>query len=136
MATTGILNGTKLLLYVDGVAIGSTTSHSMSASVNMRDSTTKDSGGFEEVLPGLWSGSIGFDGFVAWDDAYNQEELFVLSREKTKVKLRFTADETGDSYFIADAYLESIDTEAGTEENVTFSGSFKVTGGIRRKTFT
>lgn len=121
---------------MDGTAVGSTTSHSMSASVNMRDATTKDSGGFEESLPGLWSGGIGFEGFVAWDETYGFDELFDLSRSKTKVKLRFTGDTTGDTYFICDAYLESVDLDAPTEDNVSMSGSFKVTGGIRRKTFT
>ena len=136
MATTGFLNGTSMLLFVDGTAIGGTTSHSMSKSANMRDTTTKDSGAEEEVLPGLRSRSITFDGFVAWDASFGFEELDNLIENGTKVVLRFTADITGDAYFIADAFLESLDFDAPTEDNITFSGTFRVTGGMRRKTFT
>ena len=136
MATTGILDGTTLLLFVDGVAIGGTTSHSMSNSVNMRDATTKDSGGDEEVLPGTRSSNIDFEGFAAFDATKGFTDLFDLQKAKTKVILKFSGEVTGDDYFIANAFLESLDTDAPVDDNVTFSGSFHVTGGVRRKTFT
>jgi len=107
MASTGILDGTTLLLYVDGTAIGGTTSHSRSQSVAMRDSTTKDSGGNEEVLPGLWSGSYSFDGFVAYDDTYGWDDLDDLCRAKTKVELVFSTEIVGDPRWTCDAYLET-----------------------------
>lgn len=53
MASIGILNGTALLVFVDGTAIGATTSHDLSFNQALRDATTKDSGAFEEVLPRL-----------------------------------------------------------------------------------
>ncbi|MGR3220737.1 MAG: phage tail tube protein [Candidatus Anammoxibacter sp.] len=135
-ASIGILNGTTLLLYVDGVAIGGTTSHSMSESVAMRDATTKDSGGKEEVLPGTYSASISFDGFVAYDATYGWTDLHDLIVAKTKVALKFSTENADDDRYKGDAYLESLDKEASTEENVGFSGSFKITGGISKETIT
>lgn len=130
MATTGILNGTLMLLYVNGVAIGGTTSHSRSQSVAMRDSTTKDSGGNEEVLPGLWSGSYSFDGFVAYDNTYGFDDLEELCRAKTKVSLVFTTDVVDDPFWKCDAYLETLDDESPNAENVGYSGTFHITGGM------
>lgn len=136
MATTGILNGTLLLLYVDGVAIGGTTSHSMSESVAMRDSTTKDSGGKEEVLPGTYSATISFDGFVAYDSTYGWKDLHDLLVAKTKVALKFSTEVPGDDRYKGNAYLESLDKEAPNEENAGFSGSFHITAGISKETIT
>ena len=132
MASTGILNGTLLLLYVDGVAIGGTTSHSRAQSVAMRDSNTKSSGGNEEVLPGLWSGSYSFDGFVAYDHTYGYEDLDILCRAKTKVVLKFGTEVVGDPRWTCDAYLESLDDDNSNAENVGYSGTFHITGGITR----
>ena len=80
--------------------------------------------------------AISFDGFVSWDDSYGFDELDGLIENGTLVTLRFTADVTGDSYFIASAYLESLEFDAPTEDNVTYSGTFHVTGGMRKKAFT
>lgn len=136
MGSEGILNGTLLLLYVNGVAIGGTTSHSMSESVAMRDATTKDSNGNEEVLPGTFSATISFDGFVAYDSAYGWKDLHDLLVAKTKVALKFATEVAGDDRYKGDAYLESLDKEASSEENVGFSGSFHITGGISKETVT
>ena len=63
MATTGKLNGTLMLLYVDGTAISSTTSHSLSYEMATRDATTKDSQGYEE----FWKvPEVGLLTLMAW----------------------------------------------------------------------
>ena len=61
MASSGKLNGTTMLLYVDTVAVSSTTSHSLSYELATRDATTKDSNGHENVLPAMRSWSVDFD---------------------------------------------------------------------------
>lgn len=130
MPTPPVIDGTTLLLSVDSVFIGGTTDHSHSAGVNMRDVTTKDSAGKEEVLPGTSNRSIDFSGLASFVPAFGFVELDALIDSKAKVVLVLTTGVVGTTKWIGDAYLESLDVEGPTDDNVTFSGTFHVTGGL------
>ena len=130
MASTGKLNGTTMLLYVDTVAVSSTTSHSLSFEMATRDATTKESAGNEEVLPAMRSWSVDFDSMVAFDDTKGYEELRLLIANRTEVYLVFTSTEAGDPRWSGQAYLTSISMDAAVEDTVTMSGSFKGTGEL------
>ena len=72
MAST-VFNGTNLLVKIadDGVSpatIGHATSCTISFSNEMSTTTTKDSSGFAEVIPGVRSAEISFDGLVDYTD--------------------------------------------------------------------
>lgn len=136
MASTGILNGTALLVYVDGVAISSTTSHDLEYTQALRDATTKSSGAYEESLPALRSWSISFDAMVAYDDTEGYKQLRSLIAARTEVTLLFTSLESGDPQWSGKAYLENVSKTAGVEESVTMSGSFKGTGELTETTIT
>lgn len=130
-----ILNGTTMLVYVNGKAIAKTTSHTMSLGVNMRDATTKDSGGKEEVLPGTSNATIAFEGLVAWKASEATktwyDTLFDLYESKSPVTLKFyNKDAVSEPGFTGSAYLESLEMSAPTEDNVTMSGTFHITGGL------
>ncbi len=78
MATTGVFNGTDLLLKIhDGTTISATTTigHSTSCTLTLSndlpEATTKDSNGFQEVIAGVKSGEISFEGLIAYDDNAN-----------------------------------------------------------------
>jgi len=130
MATTGIVNGTLMTLSNGGVVIGSTTSHSFSQSMETRDATTKSSSGVEEVLEGLISHEISFEGLVAWSVANTYEELSVILNARTVQSLTFSTEVAGDPRYSMSGYLTSLSMEAGLESSMTFSGTFKVTGII------
>jgi predicted secreted protein len=61
MSTVGesVLNGTKMLLYVGGVAVAGATSHSLSLNMDTRESTNKDSEGWRELMESVrsWTAS-------------------------------------------------------------------------------
>ena len=130
MPTPDVIDGTTLLLSVDAVVIAGTTDHSLSSGVNMRDTTTKDSGGKEEVLPGTSTRTIDFSGLASFVPAFGFVELDALIDTKTKVEVVLTNGVVGDTKWTGDAFLESLDVEAPTDDNVTFSGTFHVTGGL------
>ena len=67
MATTGVFNGTSLILKIEGTALGHTTSCSMTFNVDLPEATSKDSSGYQELITGVKSGEISFDGLVAYD---------------------------------------------------------------------
>ena len=130
MPTPPVIDGTTLLLSIDGVFIAGTTDHSHSAGVNMRDTTTKDSAGKEEVLPGTSNRTIDFSGLASFDPAFGFVELDDLIFTKAKVVVVLTTGVVGDTEWTGDAFLESLDVEAPTDDNVTFSGTFHITGGM------
>ena len=69
MATTGIFNGTILVLKYNNGIIGHTTSCSLSLSADTPEATSKASSGFSEFIPGVMSGEISFEGLIKYDDS-------------------------------------------------------------------
>lgn len=128
--TTGVMNGTLMTVTVAGTAIDMQTECSISLSMETRDITSKDSSGFRELLEGLRSGSVTFSALHAEDNTYNIDDLFTLWNTRASATVNFTTANTGDKEFSATAYLTSFEQSAGTEDNVTISGTFELTGAI------
>ena len=137
MATTGVFNGTNLLLKfaADGsaaVTIGHSTSCSLSLSNDLPEATTKDSAGFQEVIAGVKSGEISFEGLVAYDDANNAIQAADLLIARTKIDWSFGTAESGDAVYSGEGFLSSVEMSAEIESPVTYSGSITVTGAIAK----
>jgi hypothetical protein len=130
MATTGVFNGTNLVLKVGGAAIGHTTSSSLSMSMDTPEATTKDSNGFSEYIAGVKGGEISFEGLIVYDDASNVIEMADLLLARTKITCIFGTAEVGDSIFTADGFLSSVEMSAEMESAATYSGSITLTGAI------
>ena len=134
MATSGIFNGTNLIVKVDGTAIGHTTSCSLSLSLDMSDATTKDSAGWSEGIPAVKSGEISFDGLVDYSDGTNAIELADLLIARTEVTAVFGTATTGDSIYTASGYITSLEQTADMEASVSYSGTITITGAITKST--
>ena len=72
MASTSIMNATDVVIQISEDAgtsydiIGRANSASLSVSMETRDTTTKDSAGWQENLEGLKSWSLSGDGLVTY----------------------------------------------------------------------
>jgi len=130
MATTGVFNGTNLLLQVEGDTIGHTTSCSLTISHDLPDATTKDSNGFSEVISGLRSGEISFEGLVDYSDAASAIELIDYILNRTVVTCVFGTSVTGDAIYTAEGYISSVEQSAEMESTVSYSGLITLTGAI------
>ena len=137
MAATSIMNSTDVVIQIseDGGTtydiIGRATSASLSVSMETRDTTTKDSSGWQENLEGLKSWSLSGDGLVTYSisgDYETPDDLFTLLSNRTLVKVKFGSSTSGEIDYTGDAYLVSYEQEAGVEENVTYSFGFTGTG--------
>ena len=133
MATTGILNGTLLGIYVGGTLVSHSTSNSISVSHSPRSATSKDSGGWSDNLEGLreWSGEG--EAYLALNASYGINDLVSIMKARTKVTIRFSTEVSGDQYFEGQAYLDSICADSSPEESATFSYSFTGTGALNYK---
>jgi hypothetical protein len=134
MATTGIFNGTNLLLKLDGTIIGHSTSCSMSLSMDTPEATTKDSNGFSEYIAGVKGGEISFEGLVDYSDSLNGIELFDSLLARTTLTCVFGTAESGDAIYTADGFLSSIEMSGEMESAVTYSGSITISGAITKST--
>jgi TP901-1 family phage major tail protein len=137
MAVTSIMNSTDVVIQIseDGGSsfdiIGRTTSASLSVSMETRDTTNKDSAGWQENLEGLKAWSLSGDGLVTYSisgEYDTPDDLFTLLSNRTKVKVQFGSMTAGEIDYTGDAYLTSYEQEAGVEENVTYSFGFTGTG--------
>jgi predicted secreted protein len=101
-----------------------------------RDITTKDSAGYRELLEGVRSGTISVSGLVDDDGAGGAGGvLFADLDSRTAQTLVFGFDDATDDYnYSCSAFCTSLEVSAATEDNVTYSATFEITGAITETT--
>tara|TARA_Y100001951_G_scaffold34969_1_gene27582 strand:- start:5137 stop:5574 length:438 start_codon:yes stop_codon:yes gene_type:complete len=144
MATTGVFNGTKMLLQLstDGgssyTTIGHSTSASFSFSMDTPEASSKDSGGYQEVIAGARSAEVSFDGLVAYDDSWNIDNFIDYmigpSNGRSSLHVSWGTATSGDKYYTAKCYVSSIEYSGEAENPVTYSGTLVITGSITTST--
>ena len=141
-----ILNGTDIKVYDSStnILVAFAQNGTLNFSMDVRDITNKESGGFSESLEGLRSWSVDLDGAYAWtnasgvaltngmDDLFNQYLLDAGANTREAFTIRFgnTGGATGDTYYQGSVFLTSISVAAGTEDTATYNMSFQGTGGL------
>jgi hypothetical protein len=139
MATTGIMNGSLLRLYVDGVAVAYSTSDTLDLTRAMRELAHKDNtSAWVEVSPGQKSATFSTELMFAdiGDASANTKfnTLFSSWDSGTSIVCTYTSDVTGDSIFTFNAFIESLSLSAANQESVTASCSLRVNGAVTRYT--
>tara|TARA_B100001063_G_scaffold181027_1_gene170127 strand:+ start:1319 stop:1720 length:402 start_codon:yes stop_codon:yes gene_type:complete len=130
-----ILNATDCVLSVTTggslQAVAHCTSASISMNMDLRDSTTKSSGGWQDNLGGLKSWELSGDAFVEIGSITGAdiEELWVIWEAREAVAVKFGA--SGMEY-TGNAIITSISIDAGVEENATYSISLTGTGTLAK----
>ena len=132
--TTGVINGTLIGIYSGGTLIAKSTSCTLSITHSTRNSSSKDSGGWEEALGGMRAWTMAGDFLDAEDASYRFDDLFALIGSRAPVTLKMSSEVSGDKYYTGSAILTSLDREAPMEENVSGSYSFKGTGALTEAT--
>ena len=102
-----------------------------------RDTTSKDSGGWKTILPGLKEWSIDIDALIAYDPANKkQSDIFTLLSAGTQVTLKFSTEVSGDDRFTGSAYATGAPIQAGVEDNASYSASFEGDGTLTKQAVT
>lgn len=144
MPTTGIFNGTNLVVLVGNEVVAHSTSCSLSVSVDLPDSTTKSSDGWAQQIGGLKSWSLTTDGLATVDPTganYVVGDIFTTLKDRTTVTVKFTTvtgstPVVGDLYWTGLAFIESLDVTADMESPATYSVSFTGQGVLTQGTTT
>jgi len=142
--STGIINASSIRVFLgttddSEVVVDHVTECSISMSTDMRDITTKTSGGWREILPGMKSASLSLSGLFAEDATTNYNQLVDHQIAGNKLYVVFTntgagaTANAGDEQFDVAGYITSLEQTAGTEDNVTFSMTIEITGTVVRE---
>ena len=134
MASTGKNNGTLFAIYKDGTKITHCTNTSMDLSQNLIEVTTKDSGGWQDNLPGLRSFTGSGDFFFSEDGAVNFEDFFDEVNNRSSFTCRWSTAVTGDVYYEGTVHLTSISASGGVEDAQVYNISFTGTGTLAKGT--
>ncbi len=142
MPTTGIFNGTNLVVLVGSEVVAHSTSCSLSVSADLPDATTKSSGGWADEIGGLKSWSLTTDGLATVDPTaanYVVGDIFTAWSNRTAVQVKFTTVSgstpvNGDLIWYGSAFIESLDITADMESPATYSVSFTGTGVLTQAT--
>lgn len=129
-----VLNATKLIIENSSVAIEDLQNCSITVNVETIDVTTKDSNGWRELIAGVGSWSGSGDSLVDKTATEGYEEQYDDIIAKTAVTIKFTTQETGDTYWEGPAILTSWELSGGTEEALSVSYSFEGTGQLTKGT--
>jgi len=143
--TTGIINSSSIRVFLgttddSEVVVDHVTECSISMSTDMRDITTKTSGGWRELLPGLKSASLSLSGLFAEDATNGFNALVDHQIAGDKLYVIFTntgsgaAANAGDEQFDVAGYITSLEQTAGVEDNVGFSATIESDGTVARAT--
>ena len=144
MATTGVFNGTSLVVLIGNEVIAHSTSCTLSFNVDTPDASDKESLGWATEIGGQMSWSLTTDGLATVDPAatasyYTTGELMTAIANRTAVTVKFTTVSgttpvTGDLIWSGSAFIESMDITADMESPVTYSVSFTGTGALTQAT--
>jgi hypothetical protein len=107
----------------------------LSLSQEFRDTTCKDSGGFNNILPAKRGWEMSGSALFSYDGTTTFEDFFALWNGQTLATVIFGTTVSGDKIYTGSAYLSSLSSSSsGTDENVTFEFSLTGTGTLTEST--
>lgn len=130
------LNGTKMLVIVNGTAIGASKSFTLEIRETNIDTSSKDSEGWTDRIAGKRDWSVNFDGLYDPAGVYNFEQLFdgVDSRTRVLLEMAIIDGTGGGDLYKGYAYPSGVSLTATAEEAITYSGSFEADGPLDKGT--
>jgi predicted secreted protein len=128
------LNGTNMIVFVNGVPIGGTKSFTLDITQENPDASSRDSAGWTERIAGRRDWSISFDGLFDPAGTLNAEEIYDLIAARSLVTLEFATVQTGGLVFSGSGYANGLSISAPDEDVVTISGGFEGSGALAKGT--
>ena len=135
-ASTSVMNSTDVVIKVGSEIVGKMTSASLSVSMATRDTSTKESAGWMEVLEGQKSWTLSGEGLVVYNNTgkATPDDIYTYLSNRTAVAIEFGSETTDEKYYSGSGFFTEFTTDAGVEDNATFSFSFQGTGVLTQGT--
>jgi len=129
-ATTGVISGNILLIYMDGDAIGCTTGATFSGTNNQTETTCKDNDGAVTFTPGSQDWNITVAGNTKFDAPVGLQALMVAWKTKAELTVRMGSENVDDPYVEGLAFISQFDWDGQVNETSTYSATFSPKGPI------
>jgi len=140
-ASTSVMNSTDVVVRIgtDGVTyetVGKMINASLSVTMATRDASTKDSAGWMEVLEGQKSWTLSGEGLVVYNNSgkATPDDIYGHLSSRTVIYIEFGSETTDEQYYSGTGYFTEFSTDAGVEDNATFSFSFQGTSELTQGT--
>jgi len=140
-ASTSVMNSTDVVVRIgtDGATyetVGKMTNASLSVTMATRDASTKDSAGWMEVLEGQKSWTLSGEGLVVYNNTgkATPDDIYGHLSSRTVIYIEFGSEATDEKYYSGTGYFTEFSTDAGMEDNATFSFSFQGTSTLTQGT--
>jgi|688.fasta_scaffold46092_7 predicted secreted protein len=127
MPSSSPLNGTAVVLKINGTTVANLKSNTMSFTRALIDVSNKDSGGWKESIYGQGSATFDFEGVFVENGNWGFSQAFVALNSKSTFTARWSGP-AGDIYYQATCLISSLSETAPMEDAVTFSGTLEMTG--------
>jgi hypothetical protein len=117
-----IVNGNKLLLYVNNQVIGCLTSNSVNISAEQTSVTCKDNDGAPQILTSGDTATFPFEGNFDPASGYGFADLLAVKKNQTRVGVKQAVT---DGLWVASyAYLTELNWQGDVNAASIFSGTF------------
>ena len=135
-ASTSVMNSTDVVIMVASEIVGKMTSASLSVTMATRAITPQASEGWLEVLEGQKSWTLSGEGLVVYNNTgkATPDDIYTLLSNRTAVAIEFGSETTDEKYYTGSGFFTEFSTDAGVEDNATFSFSFQGTGVLTQGT--
>jgi predicted secreted protein len=129
-------NGSNLLVFnaTTGEVIACQKNVDVSFSDDIIDVTCKQDNGYTTLLPGKRTFNISCEALVDWQPSGTDEgisELVALYDSRSPIEFNLADPTNTDIYFNGIGYIESLEVNAGTETEVTYTATISGTGDLQ-----
>ena len=126
-----VYNGTAQILKMNGTQIAELTNVTMSMNQDVFETTSKESGGWKEIMPGLRDITYTAEGLADFQSSNKDlADIFAAytANPPASVQIIWTDNVSGDKSVSQTAYITSCEVSAPMEDVTTYSIEFAGTG--------
>jgi predicted secreted protein len=123
-----VINASSFLLLKDTTVIGHSKNTNFNINLDLPESTTKESGGWKEVIPGVKSGTISCECLTDYSDTLSFNDLADMLITKQKATFFFKDTVNPRLIVRGEGYISTIDETAEFENATSFNLEINLTG--------
>ena len=130
------MDGTNILMSIGGSTVNGTTSQSLETTIDMIETTTKDSEGHKTYKAGEDGGTATVEGKIDADATYSITDLRAAAAAKAEIQCVYGEGvaTTGKRILTFNALINSLSETAPENDNATWSLGLQITGAIVEST--
>ena len=128
IATTGIVEGHKMGIYIGGSLIAATLTKSVKQSRATRSINNDDSGDSEKIAMGRIKTVVSGRSHWEFDATYGYRDLFAAMKAGTLLTVVSGTDEVGDYEYSGTGYLTQLDATHPDHENSEYDWTIEISG--------